>query len=410
MTRISTRLVKGLANKLIIPSTQPQEATLYVSSILKAATDLYRSFLGLLTLVYLIMHRPDEQSVECASHKKTVVVERPTARVALTPPAVDGDSDGEAEADGSQANDGDLLEDFPDETDELELVHSRLSSLANLRLDRFARHLKKLCLRQNAISYLDPDIFKLLTQLEELDLYDNKLKTLGDALDNMSALTVLDLSFNLLRQVPEALSHLRSLKTVYFVQNKISKITGLESVGATLRSLELGGNRIRHIEGLDALVNLEELWLGKNKLTKLENLSTLSRLKILSLQSNRITKIEGLDQLADLEELYLSHNGVERLEGLENNTKLRTLDIGANFVPAIENISHLASIEELWLNNNKIADLRALEPQLKNMASLETIYLEGNPCQQAEGTGYRRKIMLALPQVKQIDATFAKPL
>ncbi|KAG1750138.1 L domain-like protein [Suillus lakei] len=348
------------------------------------------------------MHRPDESSTGSASHEKFVVVERPTARVALPPPAVDGDSDEEAEVDGSQANDGDLLEDFPDETDELELVHSRLSSLVNLRLDRFARHLRKLCLRQNAISHLDPEIFRLLTQLEELDLYDNKLKTVGDALDNMAALTVLDFSFNLLRQVPEALSHLRSLKTVYFVQNKISKITGLESVGATLRSLELGGNRIRHIEGLDALVNLEELWLGKNKLTKLEvecitlswldaqshtipqNLSTLSRLKILSLQSNRITKIEGLDQLADLEELYLSHNGVERLEGLENNTMLRTLDVGANFVPAIENISHLVSLEELWLNNNKITDLRALELQLKNMASLETIYLEGNPCQQAE--------------------------
>jgi protein phosphatase 1 regulatory subunit 7 len=111
-----------------------------------------------------------------------------------------------------------------------------------------------------------------------------------------------------------------------------------------------------------------------------------------------------------LEELYLSHNGVERLEGLENNTKLRTLDVGVNFVPAIENISHLVSLEELWLNNNKIADLRALEPQLKSMESLETIYLEGNPCQQAEGTGYRRKIMLALPQVKQIDATFARLL
>ncbi|KAG1794750.1 uncharacterized protein BJ212DRAFT_1291751 [Suillus subaureus] len=39
------------------------------------------------------------------------------------------------------------------------------------------------------------------------------------------------------------------------------------------------------------------------------------------------------------------------------------------------------------------------------MASLETIYLESNPCQQAEGTGYRRRIMLTLPQVKQIDAT-----
>ncbi|KAG2076705.1 L domain-like protein [Suillus decipiens] len=337
------------------------------------------------------MHRPNEQSIQCTNDEKTVVIERPTARVALPPPAVDGDSDCEAEVDESQENDGDLLEDFPDETDELELVHSRLSSLANLRLHRFAKHLKKLCLRQNAISHLDPGIFKQLMLLEELDLYDNKLKTVGDALDNMAALIILDLSFNILRQVPEALSHLRSLVTVYFVQNKISKITGLESVGATLRSLELGGNRIRHIEGLDALVNLEELWLGKNKLTKLE--------------SNRITKIEGLDQLADLEELYLSHNGVERLEGLENNTKLRMLDVGVNFVPAIENISHLASLEELWLNNNKIADLRALELQLKNTASLETIYLEGNPCQQAEGASYRRKIMLALPQVKQIDAT-----
>jgi hypothetical protein len=57
------------------------------------------------------------------------------------------------------------------------------------------------------------------------------------------------------------------------------------------------------------------------------------------------------------------------------------------------------------LNNNKITDLRALEPQLKNMTHLETIYLEGNPCQQVEGASYRRKIMLALPQVKQIDAT-----
>lgn len=68
-------------------------------------------------------------------------------------------------------------------------MHSRLSSLANLRLHRFARHLKKLCLRQNAITHLDPEIFKLLTQLEELDMYDNKLKTVGDAFANMSSLT-----------------------------------------------------------------------------------------------------------------------------------------------------------------------------------------------------------------------------
>ena len=77
------------------------------------------------------------------------------------------------------------------------------------------------------------------------------------------------------------------------------------------------------IEGLDALVNLEELWLGKNKITTLENLSSLGRLKILALQSNRITKIEGLEHLESLEELYLSHNGLERLEGVDKNVGLR---------------------------------------------------------------------------------------
>ena len=100
---------------------------------------------------------------------------------------------------------------------------------------------------------------------------------------------MLDLSFNLLKAIPETLHHLSSLRTVYFVQNRISRISGLQGVGATLRSLELGGNKLRvnlvatsyiwalseicqtqHIENLDALANLEELWLGKNKITKLE--------------------------------------------------------------------------------------------------------------------------------------------
>jgi protein phosphatase 1 regulatory subunit 7 len=99
---------------------------------------------------------------------------------------------------------------------------------------------------------------------------------------------VLDFSFNLLKSIPETLHYLTSLKTIYFVQNRISKITGLQGMGATLRSLELGGNKLRvslgtassrcclkpartkQIENLDTLVNLEELWLGKNKIAKLE--------------------------------------------------------------------------------------------------------------------------------------------
>lgn len=58
------------------------------------------------------------------------------------------------------------------------------------------------------------------------------------------------------------------------------------------------------------------------------------------------------------------------------------------------------------MSNNQIPTLQALEPQLKHISTLETIYLEGNPCQAKEGAAYRRKVILALPQLKQLDATW----
>ena len=205
-----------------------------------------------------------------------------TARVVLPEPPADVDTDEEAPEEGTveEIDNGDFLADFPDDTEasthdflsltstawlflsdqELELVHARIGSLDSLRLYRFSGHLRKLCLRQNFISHLDSETLHQLTKLEELDLYDNKVKTVGDALDKLSSLTwvaprvfqypswifvrVLDLSFNLLRAVPDRLECLTSLQTIYFVQNRISKISGLSSC-VTLRSLELGGNKIR---------------------------------------------------------------------------------------------------------------------------------------------------------------------
>ncbi|KAM6504196.1 protein phosphatase regulatory subunit [Amanita muscaria] len=333
------------------------------------------------------------------------------ARVELPEPAVDAGADSDEEPAGEdekyEQDDDDFLVDFPDETEDLELVHLRIGLLDNLRLPRFAKHLKRLCLRQNVITHLDPEIFHPLANLEELDLYDNKVKHLGDALDNLSNLQTLDLSFNLFKTIPERLEFVKQVETIYFVQNRISKISGLSPL-TKLRSLELGGNRIRKIENLEELVNLEELWLGKNKISKIEGLSTLKKLRILSMQSNRITKLEGVEGLESLEELYLSHNGIKKLEGLDNNLQLTTLDVGNNFIEVLENVSHLKTFAELWMNHNLIPDLRALDTQLRSIASLETLYLEGNPCQTTDMANYRRKVKLALPQLKQIDATFVK--
>ena len=70
-----------------------------------------------------------------------------------------------------------------------------------------------------------------------------------------------------------------------------------------LRVLELGDNSIRKIEHLESLGStLEQLYLGKNKITRLENLA-LSNLQILSVQSNRLTRLENLNQMPKLREL-----------------------------------------------------------------------------------------------------------
>ena len=45
-----------------------------------------------------------------------------------------------------------------------------------------------------------------------------------------------------------------------------------------LRKLDLGANRMRvmEVDELSGLVNLEELWLGKNKIEKIQGLEKVS--------------------------------------------------------------------------------------------------------------------------------------
>ncbi|TVY54293.1 Protein phosphatase 1 regulatory subunit SDS22, partial [Lachnellula suecica] len=212
--------------------------------------------------------------------------------------------------------DEDLLDDYPTDTTEIDLVHARISSLPSLKLSRFKASLSELA-----------------PTLTELDLYDNLIAHIKN-LDSLTNLTSLDLSFNKIKHIKH-LSALTQLTDLYFVQNKISDIEGLEGL-SKLRNLELAANRIREIKNLEHVSALEELWLGKNKITEIKGLSTLQNLKILSIQSNRMRSISGLTSLPHLEELYISHNALTSLSGLEECKGLRVLDISNNQVEKLD--------------------------------------------------------------------------
>jgi protein phosphatase 1 regulatory subunit 7 len=96
------------------------------------------------------------------------------------------------------------------------------------------------------------------------------------------------------------------------------------------------------------------------------------------------------------------------ISGLSSNTSLRVIDISANPIDHLTGLETLAKLEELWASWCKLDSFEEVEKQLGDKEELETVYFEGNPLQIKNQVLYRNKVRLALPRVKQIDATFVK--
>jgi len=135
-----------------------------------------------------------------------------------------------------------------------------------------------------------------------------------------------------------------------------------------IRVLSLCFMHIRKIDNLQAYTNLKELYLANNLITKIENLSSLTSLTKLDLSFNQICDVdennhpinafEGIEGLVNLEELSLFKNGITRLDTFPNFPKLRYLSLGKNKVSELGEIQHLyklKSLRILTLADNPIA-------------------------------------------------------
>ena len=148
------------------------------------------------------------------------------------------------------------------------------------------------------------------------------------------------------------------------------------------------------IEDIAPLTNLTTLYLGKNKITKIANLETLTNLTVLDLQVSSVNILYALcscvvyyfviDVIVVSEQPYSSNRrtgysrqtravilesqrhqqsrgprqiGIEAVRLVSFcksrfillQTKLTTLDLAGNRLTRLENISHLVLLEELWV-------------------------------------------------------------
>jgi protein phosphatase 1 regulatory subunit 7 len=299
----------------------------------------------------------------------------------------------------------------------VDLTANRLSQIEPYVLNM--ENLKSLSLRQNilqdasAVSQL-----KSAEHLTRLELRDNQLRDIPD-LSRFQSLEYLELSYNIIKDM-SAIAKLweerkddspHPLKELFLANNGLKRIQGLEGLGSNLTHVELGSNKINSMHGLEALHNMHALWLGSNRIERIDiDLASCCAvsLKQLSLQSNRLTSMEGLEGCVALEELYVSDNGITELCNLERLVNLKVLDVSYNRLESLHGVRHLAStITDVWANNNLIDDFDEVENELIQVKdTLSVLYLAGNPFVERHHTSYKLRMKHALPKLEQLDDTF----
>ncbi|KAF5746800.1 Outer arm dynein light chain 1 protein putative isoform 1 [Tripterygium wilfordii] len=157
----------------------------------------------------------------------------------------------------------------------------------------------------------------------------------------------------------------------------------------SLRTVNLSNNSIVHITPGTLPKGLHVLNLCRNKISTIEGLRDLTRLRALDLSYNRISRIgQGLSNCSPIKELYLAGNKISDVEGLHRLLKLTVVD----------------------LSFNKITTTKTLGQLVANHNSLLALNLLGNPIQGNIGDEQLRKAVCGLlPKLVYLNKQPIKP-
>ena len=76
---------------------------------------------------------------------------------------------------------------------------------------------------------------------------------------------------------------------------------------------------VSKVQGLHIILNLEYLFLSRNKITSISTLAGLTKLKIVYLTNNQVTSISELQKMTEIERLELGENKISDITPLINN-------------------------------------------------------------------------------------------
>ena len=231
--------------------------------------------------------------------------------------------------------------------------------------------LTNLSMKATHIQILRSRTFKDLPKLQYLYLKGNALQGIQEsAFQNLNALIELDLSDNKLAFVPNAIDvELGCLKTLILTRNSIGiELNPQYFQGYNkLETLNLNGNNIRLLNPSTFmyLPNLKTLLMSGNQIKTIKQgaFARLKKLQLLDMQQNSIVHfpIDMFDTLPALEDLELSNNNYITTEH-END-----------FVDLFRSLRNLARLQMREINLNKLP-----EYAFYNLTKLSLLSLSGN--------------------------------
>ncbi|MBD2329954.1 COR domain-containing protein [Alkalinema sp. FACHB-956] len=202
-----------------------------------------------------------------------------------------------------------------------------------------------------------PDSIGQLTNLTQLNLYNNQLTELPDSIGQLTNLTQLNLYNNQLTELPDSIGQLTNLTQLNLYNNQLTELP--DSIGqlTNLTQLNLYNNQLTELpDSIGKLTNIKTLDLHDNKLVGLpDSIAQLSNLAILDISLNELKNLpDSIGQLHGLVTLYLSNNQLKNIP---------------------ESIGRLTNLTALYINSNKLETLPRLVGKL---IKLQTFNLEGN--------------------------------
>lgn len=226
---------------------------------------------------------------------------------------------------------------------------------------------RHLSLHSNKIHFIQPGLFKDMTDLKVLNLSRNHLNVFALSKINIGPLTAvesLDLSNNGLYtgMSDYFLADSPSLTNLSLNSNSITKIANNTFRGSfSLRKISLHNNVILEIEdgAFDSLHHLRELDLSKNSITCIIDFN-LHNLEVLNLSKNSIEQFRSAD--------------------LPNTYKLRSLDLSENKMPHFPLLPLCNKLEYLNVSRNQIQSVNNTEKpdQQPNLIFLRYLDLSYN--------------------------------